>query len=160
MATAFTFGGTLDANIESEVDITKTGPEGIHDSNFSIALSRGFYGGGHKLAGGLLVLPPLTDTGVVIKGDKIGRQMTFEELKINSSLGEASGSGEAELTASHQLDRYQFSFDIRLTTEGKSHFGGYLALAANKSLNSVARNWSVELRGRGNQTPQVIVREQ
>lgn len=110
---------------------------------YYLKLKNGFYRGGYEMYG-LFKLPQIKDlsfSATILQED---RYLTFEKVAAYSSLANASFKGDGELK-DHGLVDLDLEGTINLTSQGKEILGGYLALAAQSSVDNPARNWGIRL---------------
>ncbi len=93
----------------------------------------------------LVKLPPVRDLSAAAHAVLKKNRLAVDELRTDSSLGHAAGSGTFMLDPTGLLASGSATIDLDLTDEGVRAVGGYLALAAGSNVDQPPKAWKVEI---------------
>lgn len=95
---------------------------------------------------GIFPIPPVRDLRATAHAALAKRRLTVDKLQLDSSLGNARGSGNFQLDASGLVASGSGTINLELSDEGVKSVGGFLALAAHlNDVSNPAQRWTVDI---------------
>jgi type II secretion system protein N len=146
--------GTLDAEVNLETVLQRTLPK---EGSLKIDIKDGSYVGGHTI-NGLIKLPAVEDLTANVTARIKSLNKADVSLTLSSSVGEVTSQGVITFNTNALVTSFKGNARINLTSIGKQHFGGYLALAAQSNIDNPADSWSMSIDYVPGQNPKVSVK--
>ncbi len=139
--------GTLRVDAVGEVQRSPLGSASssyaqVKKSSVNVVLENAEYSGNYKIKG-FIPVPKLQDIRSELLLSHANEKTIIEKFDLFSSLGQLAAKGE--LRGARAVEELAISGTISLTAEGEKVLGGYLALSAGLSPDTVSRDWSFSL---------------
>jgi|GEM_PF-6937615 len=115
------------------------------ECTFSLHITDGSYGGGHKIAG-LVLMPKVNDIEISANGKLSSGILWLSSIKGSSTLGQVVGRAKIDVSNRSSLQLHQMIVELTLSSQGEGLLGSYLALAGGYPTEESGRIWEISFQ--------------